>query len=67
MLQKKPNMSDDVLSDDEALESEMLHVEIPELKGGKMSEDTAQEEVKMRRLMLMVNLEKGNICQKIRT
>ena len=49
MLQKnqnvaeKPNMSDDVLSDDEALESEMLHIEIPEMKGGKMSKDTAGE------------------------
>ena len=43
---EKPNMSDDVLSDDEALESEMLHVEIPELKGGKMSEESAGEEGK---------------------
>ena len=46
MLQKKPNMSDDVLSDEEALESEMLHVEIPELKDGKMSDNTAGEEGK---------------------
>ena len=39
-------MCDDVLSDDEPLESEMLHVEIPELRCGKMSEDTAGEEGK---------------------
>ena len=39
-------MPDDVLSDDEAFESGMLHAEIPELKGGKMSEVTAGEEGK---------------------
>ena len=43
---EKPNMSDDVLSDDETLELEMLYIEIPELKGGKISKDTAEEEGK---------------------
>ena len=35
-----------VLSDDEALESEVLDIEILELKGGKMSKDTVGKESK---------------------
>ena len=55
------------MSDDEALESEMLDIEIPELKGRKMSKDKAGEEGKDEKADADGESEKGNICQKITT